>query len=1122
LERLNRFRFARVFAILATSSLIALNSPAAEGAQALGLSPAVADASKLDLEGPLEYLLEQLNPPTIALLLERRGRIPSIDELLAAIDSEFETNEFDRLRRLETAQYQTLVKSNQLDQALQLAVRDSINGYESEGLISFELASGLFAIANTLDAKGDARRSELAFRACVNSLHLIFGPTHHDLATSWSRIAAARMVAGDFTQAERCARVSMEISRNCNDGTQSWLPIGLHNLGIAHGALGNLEFAERLLTSEKEHWRKVGSGADYQYANSLIELARIVRRRGELERAENLSRESLSILRRLLPEWSLPTSQCLSVIAGIRRDRGDSSGAESLFRDALFGYRKAFGPNHPQVAIAAGNLSLLLMERGELDESEYLLERTVQIHRSAGLRHLLAISVNNLAQLHALRGRDQEAEAHFSEAIQLFREMYGANDPRVAISIASLSTHLHRRGDFITAEVRAREALEIAIRTVGEQHALTANVRIGLASILQGSGNLGEADEQASRALELHEALTPPTHPRFAAALARLGSIRLDQGLFEPAVSLLLDAFDRLDQQRGRILGAERERALFAGRFELANMAGELISANFYKGDLDAAVAIAERRSGRALLDLVARSEYDVLSRARQNEPESAKLLESHLADEERARIDLFEAETEFPQAPDRDSGTKQVERARQALRQAEANVLTVLSKHGPDPRPMGTTELRDGLDKNEVLLYIVWAQPIVAVLAVPPGGDQPIAGSIIAATANDIEKLGDEARSLHSLLTASPLRRDAIQSTSELNDRLSTFGARLFPQPVLETLKSAERIVIVADGPLVGIPFDLLLAGNLDENHNVRQVSYSPSGTLHSRLQLSGSRRKSAANSSALIVGNPSFRNSDDSPQPQVAKSELDAVRLWGDQLDPLPGTRIEALGIAGTLREYGAEALVLLGEDATLSRLEESAKGRSILHLATHGLVGSPARPFDASLALASPKVVSKDDFGFLTLDRLIREWRGKLDQCELVVLSACDTNRGTKVGDSLMALPWGFFHAGAPTVIASLWRVDDVATALLMHRFYRNLYGAEGEPVTTNEALGEARSWLKSASRREIRTAETEWGLIVAGEERSSSKSIVGTTVHSEAMTPYADPYYWAGFVLIGDPN
>ncbi len=252
---------------------------------------------------------------------------------------------------------------------------------------------------------------------------------------------------------------------------------------------------------------------------------------------------------------------------------------------------------------------------------------------------------------------------------------------------------------------------------------------------------------------------------------------------------------------------------------------------------------------------------------------------------------------------------------------------------------------------------------------------------------------------------------------------------------------------------------------------------------------------------------------------------SATDQIRLHGGVLQPLPGTRREVAGIEALVRAAGGSATELTGEEATISKLEESVSGKRFVHIATHGLTGSAERPYDASLAFTQPATPTPDDIGFLTLDHLIRKWRGKLKDCDLVVLSACDTQRGVKKGDSIMALPWGFFYAGAPTVVASLWKVDDTATALLMMRLYENLLGTarEGqsaEPMSKAAALREAKQWLRGLMAGQVSELCEKHGLprptvFVRGEPVAMQPA--------EALEqPFRDPYYWAAFILIGAPE
>jgi CHAT domain-containing protein len=159
-----------------------------------------------------------------------------------------------------------------------------------------------------------------------------------------------------------------------------------------------------------------------------------------------------------------------------------------------------------------------------------------------------------------------------------------------------------------------------------------------------------------------------------------------------------------------------------------------------------------------------------------------------------------------------------------------------------------------------------------------------------------------------------------------------------------------------------------------------------------------------------------------------------------------------------------------------------------------------------------------------GALTVDTIRRDWRDALD-ADLVVLSACVTGLGKEShGDGMLGFAQAFLSRGARCVVLSRWHVNDDATALLMQRFYQNLLGKRAglkQPLGRAAALEEARTWLRNLSRKEAGTA-------VASLPRGEVKPLPGTSKPPAPRPvppgekPYAHPYYWSAFVLIGDPD
>ncbi len=158
------------------------------------------------------------------------------------------------------------------------------------------------------------------------------------------------------------------------------------------------------------------------------------------------------------------------------------------------------------------------------------------------------------------------------------------------------------------------------------------------------------------------------------------------------------------------------------------------------------------------------------------------------------------------------------------------------------------------------------------------------------------------------------------------------------------------------------------------------------------------------------------------------------------------------------------------------------------------------------------------------------LVREIQRTWDlKAELVTLSACETALGRESdGEGFVGFAQALLMSGARSVCLSLWRVDDKATSLLMTRFYQNLLGkrpALSKPMPKAEALQEAKQWLRSLTVDQI---DGELAALQRGEVRPLAKdsgAASGTAPSSPKLTgnrPYDHPYFWAAFVLVGDPD
>lgn len=341
----------------------------------------------------------------------------------------------------------------------------------------------------------------------------------------------------------------------------------------------------------------------------------------------------------------------------------------------------------------------------------------------------------------------------------------------------------------------------------------------------------------------------------------------------------------------------------------------------------------------------------------------------------------------------------------------------------------------------------------------------------------------------VYGLLTSTP--------SAETEDKLSGAVQKLSSLvllPVAAELKK-RRVIVVADGALNYVPFQIL-HGQPDNDEPLvatREVINAPSASILGQLRQERARRQAPAKALAAF-GDPVFasnysqtknaRSNEQIAALQVSDNEswrhaLRDIEPAGDNFDPLAMqplfySRVE---LANLRDVAGPESFVATGFEATPEKLAEVDLAEyAILHIATHGIL-DPKRPEKSGLFLSMVNREGKAQNGFLGLQD-IYSLHAPVD---LVVLSACRTGLGKDVrGEGLIGLTRGFMYAGASSVVASLWKVDDEATAELMKRFYTNMLQRGLRPA---EALRAAQNSIRQ---------EPQWRA----------------------------PYYWAAFTLQGD--
>jgi CHAT domain-containing protein len=293
-----------------------------------------------------------------------------------------------------------------------------------------------------------------------------------------------------------------------------------------------------------------------------------------------------------------------------------------------------------------------------------------------------------------------------------------------------------------------------------------------------------------------------------------------------------------------------------------------------------------------------------------------------------------------------------------------------------------------------------------------------------------------------------------------------------LLIKPAQKQLQNKTSLIISPDNVLWDLPFQVLLSPERRYLIEDAAISYAPSLSVLKEMQLARRNKQAPVKTSLLALGNP-----------DLGKQSIETARFvkMDAELQPLPeaAAQVRALG-----RLYGPTlSKVYTGSAAKEDLVKEQSARYRILHLATHGILNDASPMYSHVMLSQTP---GKDDD-----DGLLEAWEMmNLDlNADLVVLSACDTARGrVGAGEGVIGMTWALFVAGCPRTVVSQWKVEASSTTALMvefHKRFKTRYGRTQSAVSTAEAM-------RQAALKVMRNPE------------------------------YVHPFYWGGFVVVGDGN
>jgi CHAT domain-containing protein len=877
------------------------------------------------------------------------------------------------------------------------------------------------------------------------------GPFHTDVATALGNLSNVYQRRGNLTRAEAYRLRALDAHERVEGPASPEALLDIANLVDLYWDKRDDASADLLVNRLLSLIGDKPALQDRSLAEMLRQLARRAYGDFRLDVSERCDSRAVALLEALEGPQALETLAAVHELARVHHALNRRDTAERGYHRARSGYEAL--QRHEEVTAVTIDLAKLYREAGNYPLAEQLFRSAATALR--GVRQpdcqAIASALGNLALVQYEAERYEQADATFAEALaQLEHDTTTkfSERPWLMSRRAMLKYHL---GDYGAARALYDEAKRLWTEERGADHPFVATMAADLALLhwaIRDSDRalayFAEAEGLRDRDMRILAVGSEGNRAAYArdvqSNLYKVVSFCLASNPRSPAVARF--AAQMLLRRKGRVLDA-------------------------------IAHTFTQTRAGLDPKDLAL---FDRLRRVRQ---EIAQLMGPALVTrrptEERARLGELRGQEE----------------------RLEAELGYRGALHRPGLETVTLEEVQQGLPANgaviELLRYDVfdpvrtgkknpWKGSHYAAMVLRSSGDPRWFGLGPAAT---IDVQLDAWRSLLR-------RRDSPE-----HDR-NAQGAglyRLLVEPLRDAIAGARHLLVSPDGRLALIPFGLLggAAGQALLDQYI--VSYLASAREAVRMSAADPRSQGA-----VVMAAPDF-------DWEAASAPSAATVQFADRGDfaPLPETQQEGEEIRALL----ADVRLLTGRDATVEALRNVHRP-VVLHVATHGIF-SPLRIEETSdrldfltvdegvvlvqsmakTALANPMFFSalvlaganhqatRPGVGVLTAQEIAGlDLRGT----ELVVLSACETGLGTvKDGEEFTGLRRALAIAGAATQVTSLWRVDDVATRVLMGRYYQ---------------------------------------LLLDGRGRAEAMQIAQASVARDPAHPeWCHPFYWAAFISAG---
>ena len=722
------------------------------------------------------------------------------------------------------------------------------------------------------------------------------------------------------------------------------------------------------------------------------------------------------------------------------------------------------------------NLGSIYQQLGDFKKAKSFYEQGIKLHRETKNIAGVASTLNSLATNYSQIG-------NYKKAIQLYRESIALDEKYKQWDYKErLSTTLNNLAMALIKNNQQKEGVTLFIKALEMRREIKDYSGVAHSLLFMGKYLSTSKDYKELAYTKLIEAKNLARNigdlSLQSQALYRLAVIEQQKGSaknLDKAIEYINEAVSLIEHMRRKIVDEKSRYSYFATVQDYYELYIDLVISHYEKTkdkqDIEIALKLSESARSRSLLDLLKEAKVDL---RKGNNPKLLEILKN-------LQRDLNNKYAIRQQILSNKGDAKQIAEINNKINAVNINIQTVkfrIRRENPkyvdltEGKVVRAKEIQSLLDDKSVLLEYKLGKKRSFVWLVTND-------SIEVFTLPRRREIEIKAKTFYDLVVANKRSQESkkLRTSKELSEILfSQFAEKL----------SGKRLVIVADGILQYIPFSALKKPTskaqllIDTNEIVMLSSASVLAQIRRTPQKGKENSKTIA-----IYADPVF-DPEDARIPQKFSSKDSLVKnisikqslrdfQWGETLPRLLASRREAKNISSLI---GAETEdVKMDFAANLKSFETADLSKyRIIHFATHGLLNA-SRPEFSGLVFSLYGKNGQEQEGFLSLNEI---YNLKLSS-DMVVLSACQTAFGKNVkGEGLIGLSRGFLYAGSNRVVASLWKVDDFATAEFMKRFYQNHLE----------------------------------------KEMPASKALQQTKIEMKKIPRYKSPFYWSAFTLLGD--